>query len=197
MKSVKTKLTTLAVIASLGALGVCADAVAQEQTNQFVMNWVATGYTVNAAGKMVVTNVSAQTFINKVALDNNLNPKELVFVYRVERGDTAVVYRSNGYFVADAYQLSEYYSTSVTNATGSVICRQTAIDDEYHNDAQGNPFPLGWTFGVESKIYNRAGYLTQYSYHGTFNYSLPENNAIFVGSFSTGARINDLNPDDD
>ena len=163
-------------------IGSCVAAQAQEQTNQFLMNWHATGYTTNSRGQIIATNLTQQTLINKVADDNGLNPKDLVFIYRVEKRDTAVAFKTNGVFVADVYQM-EYTYQDVTNEAGTADFIQSLLNDEYHTNA------IGSTFGVEDRTYNRQGYLSSYSYHGTFQCSFPENNVVFSGSFSTGPRV--------
>jgi hypothetical protein len=117
-------------------------------------------------------------------------PSLLVFVYRAEKRDTAVVYRSNGEFLADVYQM-EYTYNDVTNPTGTTTYRQAFLNDEYHTNA------IGSTFGIETKTVNKEGNLSSYSYHGTFQYAMgdsptpldPEVNTVWSGSFSTGARI--------
>jgi len=162
--------------------GFCVAAQAQEQTNQFLMAWNATGYTINAAGKVIATNLTAQTLINKVAYDNGINPKDCAFVYRVEKRDTAVVWKSTGAFIADVYQV-EYTYEDVTNETGTINYCESLLNDEYHTNA------IGSTFGLEQKTYNREGYLVGYTYHGSFHCAFPEDNVVFTGSFSTGARV--------
>src|ERR1700733_10617608 len=76
----------------LFGLGCCLSAQAQEQTNEFLMSWNATGYTVNAKGQIIATNLTQQKLIDKVAADNSINPADCEFVYRVEKRDTAVVW---------------------------------------------------------------------------------------------------------
>jgi len=163
-------------------IGSCFSAHAQEQTNQFLMNWHATGYTTNSRGQIVATNINQQTLINKVAADNGLNPKDLVFIYRVEKRDTAVAWKTNGVFVADVYQM-EYTYQDITNATGTTDFIESLLNDEYHTNA------IGSTFGVETRSYNREGYINSYNYHGTFHCAFPEDNVVFSGSFSTGPRL--------
>jgi hypothetical protein len=163
-------------------VGTCLAAQAQEQTNQFLMAWNATGYTINAKGKIIATNLTAQTLINKIAYDNGVNPKDCDFVYRVEKRDTAVVWKTNGVFIADVYQV-EYTFEDVTNETGTIDYCEALLNDEYHTNA------IGSTFGLEQKTYNKEGYLVGYSYHGTFHCAFPENNVVFTGSFATGARV--------
>jgi hypothetical protein len=166
------------------ALGFCSSlaVLGQEQTNEFQLAWTVTGYSTNGNGTLMVTNVSAKTLVDKVAADNGLNPNDLIFVYRVEKRDTAVVYRTNGQFVSDVYQM-EYTWTDVTNRTGAVVYRETLLNDEYHTNA------IGTTWGVEDRAFNKAGYLTSYLYHGTVHYFFPETGTIFTGSFTTGARV--------
>lgn len=170
-------------------LGCCLAAQAQEQTNEFLMTWNATGYTLNARGQIIATNLTQQKLINRVAADNGINPADCEFVYRVEKRDTAVVWKTNGSFIADVYQM-EYTFQDVTNPAGTVDYVASLLNDEYHTN------PIGSTFGVEDKTYNKDGYLTAYSYHGTFHCFFPENDVIFTGSFSTGARVFERDPED-
>jgi hypothetical protein len=185
MKTYRQLILTLVI-----GFGSCLAAQAQEQTNEFLMSWLATGYTVNAHGNVIVTNLTAQTLINKVAADNGLNPAECCFVYRVEKRDTAVVLKSNGAFVADVYQI-EYTFEDVTNPAGTLNFTEALLNDEYHTNA------IGSTFGLEQRAYNKDGYLIQYSYHGTFHCAFPENNVVFTGSFQTGARVRETSGDDE
>lgn len=177
------------ILAAAIGLGLCHRGQAQEQTNEFLMAWNAVGYTTNARGNIIATNVTARTLINKVAYDNGLNPNQLVFVYRVEKRDTAVVLKSTGAFVADVYQM-EYTFQDVTNPAGTVNYAESLLNDEYHDNA------IGSTFGIEEKRYNKAGYLTGYSYHGSFHAAFPEDNVVFTGTFSTGARVVEKDPED-
>lgn len=170
-------------------IGSCLAAEAQEQTNEFLMTWNAAGYTTNAKGNIIATNLTQQTLINKVAADNGIDPKDCVFVYRVEKLDTAVVWKTNGVFIADVYQM-EYTFEDITNQAGTVNYCESLLNDEYHTNA------IGSTFGLEEKTYNRDGYLTAYTYHGTFHCAFPENNVIFSGSFATGARVFEKSDDD-
>jgi len=183
----------LRLLAAMLTVGLCfspevrgqADSI--NQTNEYAMAWNATGYTFNAKGKIVATNVNQRAFVLKAAQDNGLNPNDLVFVYRVEKRDTAVVYKSTGAFVADVYQM-QYTYTDITNASGEFALRETLLNDEYHNNA------IGTTWGVENAVRNKDSYLTSYSYHGTFHYFFPEDNVIFTGSFSTGPRVKETDP---
>jgi hypothetical protein len=165
-------------------------ALAQAPYDQYLMSWAATGYTTNANGRVITITEGGKDFIDRVAADNGLNPADLVFVYRAEKRDMAVVYRSTGAFVADVYQM-EYTFTDVTNPTDTGTYRQAFLNDEYHTNATGS------TFGIETKTVNKEGNITSYLYHGTFQYAMPgpptpldpEVNTVWCGSFITGARI--------
>jgi hypothetical protein len=172
----------LPMLAFTIGFGSCPATQAQEQTNEYLMTWVAVGYTTNGHGTLIATNLTQQTLINKVAADNGVNPKDCVFVYRVEKRDTAVVWKTNGVFIADVYQM-EYTFEDVTNEAGTLDFCESLLNDEYHTNA------IGSTFGLEEKAYNRDGYLIGYNYHGTFHCAFPENNVVFTGSFATGARV--------
>ena len=172
----------LLILGLIVGIAFCRTAKAQEQTNQYQMTWNATGYTHNARGNLIATNLTQQALVKKVASDNGLNPADLIFVYWLRKRDTAVVYRTNGEFVSDVYQM-EYTFQDETNLTGTTDYIESALNDEYHTN------DIGSTFGVEEKAYSRAGYLTNYSYHGTFHYALPESDVIFSGTFSTGAKV--------
>jgi len=172
----------LLIIGLITGVASCLAAQAQEQTNEYLMTWVAVGYTTNAHGALIETNLNQQTLINKVAADNGINPKDCEFVYRVEKRDTAVVWKTNGVFISDVYQM-EYTFEDVTNQEGTINFCESLLNDEYHTNA------IGSTFGLEEKAYNRDGYLIGYSYHGTFHCAFPESNVVFTGSFATGARV--------
>lgn len=183
------KINKLLLFGLLAGLGPCLAAKAQEQTNEFLMYWNASGYTVNAAGHVIATNLTQQKLIDKVAADNGINPNDCCFVYRVEKRDTAVVWKTNGVFIADVYQM-EYTFQDITNAAGTVDYNEALLNDEYHTNA------IGSTFGIENQAFNKEGYLTSYSFHGNFHCFFPEDNVVFTGTFSTGARVLLKDPDD-
>jgi len=176
------KINNLLIFAVGIGMGSCWAAQAQEQTNEVLMTWSATGYTTNAKGDIIATNLTQQTLINKVAADNGIDPKDCEFVYRVEKLDTGVVWKTNGLFIADVYQM-EYVFEDITNAADTEDYCESLLNDEYHTNA------IGSTFGIKEQKRNSEGYLTSFSYHGTFHCAFPENNVVFSGSFSTGARV--------
>jgi hypothetical protein len=178
-------------------------ALAQAPYDQYLLAWTGTGYTTNSHGKLAATSITGHDFVIRVAQDNfpdnwaSIVP-QLCLVYRAEKRDIAVVYRSTGEFVADVYQM-EYSFTDVTNPTDTTTYRQAFLNDEYHtssvNGYSGEAF--GSTFGIETKTVNKLGNIASYYYHGTFQYAMsgpptpldPEVNTVWVGSFYTGARV--------
>jgi len=176
------KIDKLLIFALVVGFGSCRAAQAQQQTNEVLMNWSATGYTTNAKGNIIATNLTQQTLIDKVAADNGIDPKDCEFVYRVEKLDTAVVWKTNGVFISDVYQM-EYTFQDVTNADDTEDFCESLLNDEYHTNA------IGSTFGIKEQHRNSDGYLTSFSYHGSFHCAFPENNVVFTGTFSTGARV--------
>lgn len=149
----------------------------------FQLTWRGTYYTTNANGRIVALPFTEQDFVNKVAQDNGLDPSKLIFVYRADKRDTAVV-QANGAFVADVIQM-EYTWTDVNNPSGSATVRHALLYDEYHQN------PLGSFFGLELRTLNANGGLVNDVLQGTVLYSKPELNAAYAGQIKTGARVVD------
>jgi len=150
----------------------------------FQLFWRGTYYTKNDTGHIVAVSFTEQDFVNKVAQDNGLDPSTLVFVYRADKRDTAVVRASDGAFIADVIQM-EYTFTDVVNPTGAVIVRHALLFDEYHQDA------LGSFFGIEMTTRNSSGALLTDSLSGTVIYSKPDIGVVYGGRIFTGQRIVD------
>jgi hypothetical protein len=157
-----------------------------EGVNQFRLSWRGTVYT-TVNGQVTAHGVTERDFILKVAQDNGLDPKILAFVYRVDKHDTAVVLAANGTFVADVLQM-EVNFTDVANSTQTRTVRQAFLYNEDHTA------PLGSAFGTETAKRDANGNIITYSFHGTFQYSIPENGAVYTGSFSSGRRVLDTSP---
>jgi len=149
----------------------------------FRLYWRGTYYTTNSSGHIVAVPFTEQSFVNKVAQDNGLDPAGLIFVYRPDRRDTVVV-RSNGAFVADVIQM-EFTYTDVNNPNNTVTVRQALLFDEYHQDA------LGSWMGLELRTFNPSGGLANDTLTGWMQYSMPEQNAVYGGRAYTGARVVD------
>src|SRR5436190_2646770 len=104
----------------------------------FRMSWRGKVYTSGAAG-VVIKRVSEKDFVQKVASDNGLDANSLVFVYRADKHDTAVVRASDGAFVADVLQM-EYTYTEATNSAATQTVRQALLYDEAHTNPLGSAF---------------------------------------------------------
>jgi hypothetical protein len=150
----------------------------------FQLFWRGTYYTKNDTGHIIAVQFTEQDFVNKVALDNGLDPSTLVFVYRPDRRDTVVVRASTGQFIADVIQM-EYTWTDVVNPTGAVIVRHALLFDEYHQAA------LGSFFGLEISSHDTNGNLLNDSLSGTVLYSKPDVGLVYGARIWTGQRIVD------
>jgi hypothetical protein len=150
----------------------------------FKLTWHGKAYT-SGPGGVVVRPFTEKDFIAKVAQDNGLDPATLVFVYRADKHDTAVVRISDGAFVADVIQM-EYNFTEATNSAGTQTVRQAVLYDEEHY-----PIALGSAFGTEKVKRDASGNITGYSFRGTFQYSIPETDTVYSGTFAAGKRVND------
>jgi len=155
----------------------------------FRMNWRGTVYTTGANGQVMAKSFSEKDFVKQVAANNGLDPKKLVFVYRPAKRDTAVVMATNGQFVADVIQMENNF-TDVGNTNQTKVVRQTFIYDEAHESA------LGSAFGTETIRRDADGNILNDSFRGTFNYAIPDQNTVYSGTFSTGARVKDTSQTD-
>src|SRR5262245_53241112 len=105
----------------------------------FRMSWKGTVYTTSGTTKVAARKITEKDFVNKVAADNGIDPRQLVFVYRPDKHDTAVVMLTNGEFVADVIQM-EYSFTEASNANQTQTVRQAFLFDENHESALGSSF---------------------------------------------------------
>ena len=152
----------------------------------FLLNWRGTAYTTDSSGRVIARSYSGNEIVQQIAQDNGLNAADLVLVYRPNKRDTAVVRKATGELIADAQQI-QYVFTDVANSAGTQIVRQAFLYDEAHY-----PNPLGSVFGTEKLKRDTEGNLVSCSFHGTFQFSIPETGTVYSGSFSTGKRIVDL-----
>jgi hypothetical protein len=178
-KQMRMRIILAAVIAA-GAL----DPLVSNADDLFQMFWRVNCYQKASNGRITVRRVTEQDFVNAVAQNNNLNPSDLVFVYRPNKHDTAVVRRSDGAFVADVIQM-EYNYTDLVNPTGAIIVRHALLYDEAHQVA------LGSFFGVENRQLSADGRLIRDSLSGTVVYSKPDEGQVYSGKVSTGSRVAD------
>ncbi len=184
MKSSYSKLSKWCTgLALLAAAGVMQPRLAQAD-DLFLIYWRGYSYTTNADGTLSRTLFTEQDYVNKIALDNGLDPATLVMVYRADKRDTAVVLASNGKFIADVIQM-EYTFTDVPNAAGNTTVRLAFLYDENHTAA------LGSACGTEFTARNSSGALVNDYFGGIFQYSYPDQGIVRYGYFATGARVVD------
>jgi hypothetical protein len=154
---------------------------------QFRLSWHGTFYTTNALGTIGAGSFSERDFVQKVAMDNGLDPSTLVFVYRAVKHDTAVVRLADGGFIADVLQM-EYDFTEVTNKNRTRAARQAILYNEIDGSgAHGSP--LGSAFGLQEAQRNSKGDVIAYGFHGTFQYSI--DGVVYTGTFATGTQVRD------
>jgi hypothetical protein len=173
----KASVVLAAAVSLIAALNSSAD-------DLFQLFWRGTYYAKNDTGHIVAVSFTEQDFVNKVAQDNGLDPSTLVFVYRADKRDTAVVRASDGAFIADVIQM-EYTFTDVVNPTGAVIVRHALLFDEYHQSA------LGSFFGLEMSTRDANGKLLTESLSGTALYSKPDVGIVYTAHVATGQRVVD------
>ena len=148
----------------------------------YLMSWKGTVYKSNGSG-VVAMRYSEKDIIAKVAADNGIaDVRSLAFVYVAEDQDTEVVFADTGEHVADIFQLEIKY-VEIPTADGSLTVRQAFIFNEAHEQA------LGSAFGIQHNKYNAFGERIAVSYKGNFQFSIPDEGAVYSGTFSTGKRL--------
>ena len=147
------------------------------------MSWRGTVYRSNGAGRIVALRYSEKDIIAKVAADNGITDvRSLAFVYVADEQDTEVVFAATGEYVADVFQF-EYNFVEVPSADHLQAVRQSFIFNETHDQA------LGSVFGIERSRLGANGERIALSYKGSFQFSIPDEGAVYSGTFLTGKRI--------
>jgi len=151
----------------------------------YLLSWKGTKYTTSDSGRIIATRYSERDIIAKCAADNGISDvRSLAYVYVANEMDTEVVFAATGETVCEVFQLENSF-TAVPSSDGSQTVRQAFLFNEAHGEA------LGSAFGIEKAKRNTDGALTTYGYKGTFQFSIPEENAVYSGTFTTGKRIKD------
>ena len=149
----------------------------------FQLFWRGTYYTTNSTGHIIAVRFSEQDVLNQVSRNTGMDVNNLVFVYRPNKRDAAVV-QKNGALVSSIVQMQATY-TDVVNPSGTVVVRHCLLGDQSHSTA------LGSFFGLELRTVNSNGALLNDSLIGTVLYSKSEIPAVFGAQVSTGSRIVD------
>jgi hypothetical protein len=185
---------TIRNICLLAAIMVGTQCSSARADDLFVLIWRGTLSVTDSAGNISTRPFTERNVVNVIARNNGLNPNALVLVYRPDKFDTAVVYRSDGQVVSDHVQIPDITrvgSNWITDAgTGRRVVRQAFIFDEYHDS------PIGSIFGVQALARNQDGSVRNMVFYGRFNLAYQDVTdgfpaGVYAGSFSTGARIRD------
>jgi hypothetical protein len=151
----------------------------------FHVTWRGTAYTTNQSGVIVARPYSQKDIINKYAADTGVDPRDLAVAYVHDEEEPAeeleIVSAADGSSIANVFQFLG--GLAVSNADGTRSRRQRFIFDESHRSA------LGTLSGSERLRRNGDGEIISFSYQGRFEFSIPEEKTVYVGSFSTGRRI--------
>lgn len=153
------------------------------------VSWHGTAYTTSSNGRIVARPYSGKTIVDETARNTGLSPQSLVFAYvhddeePSQELDVFPVVSNSAFTKADIIQF--YQGHAVTETIGSTtISRQMRfIFDENHGSA------LGSISGTETIRRNAGGDIVALSFRGRFEFTVPEDNTVYVGTFSTGAHI--------
>jgi hypothetical protein len=152
----------------------------------FRVSWRGTAYTTNQQGRVVARAYSEREFIEKYAANTGVNPRSLAVGYVHDEEEPAeeieIVDATNGASVANVFQFLG--GLAVTSSDGTQTQRRRLIYDEAHRRVS-----LGDIWGSERLRRNADGQIISFSYHGRFEFSIPEEHTVYVGSFSTGKRL--------
>ena len=154
----------------------------------FAISWRGTIHSATATRSYTDKDV-----VTTIGENNGLDPKELILVYRPNAFDTAVVNKNTGAVIADFVQLPDITRVGTTWVTDVTVngqtVRQAFVFDEHSN-------PIGSIYGTERQKRDTNNVITSESYHGTFQFSIPDDShllpqGVYSGSFGTGRRVKD------
>lgn len=152
----------------------------------FRVSWRGVAYTTNQNGTIIARPYSQRDVINKYAADTGVDPRSLAVAYVHDEEEPAeeleIVSAVDGSSIANVFQFLG--GLSVSSADGTRSRRQRFIFNEAHRSA------LGDLSGSERLRRNADGQIISFFYHGRFEFSILEEKTVYVGSFSTGRRIN-------
>lgn len=152
----------------------------------FRVSWRGTAYTTNQNGLVVARAYSQKDIINKYAANTGVDPRSLAVAYVRDDEEPAeeleIVSAADGSSIANVFQFLG--GLAVSKADGTQTRRQRFIFDEDHRGALGN------ISGSERFRRNADGEIVSFSYQGRFEFNIPEENTVYIGSFATGRRVN-------
>lgn len=149
------------------------------------MSWHGTAYTTNQNGRVTARSYSQKDIIAAYAANTGVDPRLLAVGYVHDEEEPAeeleIVDARDGSTVANVFQFLG--GLAVTGNGGTQTHRRRFIFDEDHRGA------LGDISGSEKLRRNAEGRIVAFSYHGRFAFSLPEENTVYIGTFTTGRRL--------
>jgi hypothetical protein len=151
----------------------------------FRVSWRGTAYTTNQQGRVVARPYSQKDIIEKYVANTGVDPRSVTVAYvhdeeeRVE--ELEIVSVADGSSLANVFQFLG--GLAVTANDGTQTRRRRFIFDEAHRVA------LGDMSGAERLRRNAEGRIVAFSYSGRFEFSVPEQNTVYIGSFTTGKRV--------
>jgi hypothetical protein len=152
----------------------------------FRVSWRGTAYTTNQHGHVIARAYSEREIIEKYAANTGVDPRSIVVGYVHDEEEPAeeleIVDATNGASVANVFQFLG--GLAVTSVDGTRTQRRRFIYDEAHRRTA-----LGDMSGSERLRRNADGQIVSFSYHGRFEFSFPEENTVYIGSFVTGKRL--------
>lgn len=168
-------ITGIALIYSLPALS----------RDVFRLSWRGTAFTTNRFGKVTARPYSQREILDKYIADTGQDPRGLTIGYVHDEEEPAeeveIVNAADGSTVANVFQFLG--GLAVTSNDGTQTRRQRFIFDEAHESA------LGDISGAERLRRNVEGRIISFAYSGRFQFSIPEENTVVIGSFVTGKRL--------
>jgi hypothetical protein len=152
--------------------------------NVFKVSWHGTAYTRNESGQVVARPYSQRDIINRYATATGEDPKTLFVAYvwdEEEPAEEIEIVRADGSTVANVFQFLG--GLAVSNSEGTSTKRQRFLFDEDHGSALGN------ISGSEKMRRRTDGEVGAFAYSGRFEFNIPEENTVYIGSFVTGKRL--------
>jgi len=168
----------------LGLL-VCSVSTSLAARNVFKVSWHGKAYTTSPDGRVISRSYSQREILAKYAEASGTDPRTLAVAYVRDDEEPAeeleIVNAVDGSSVANIFQFLD--GLAVTTADGTHTQRQRFLFDEAHGNALGN------ISGSERFRRREDGEIISFFYHGRFEFNLPEENTVYIGTFTTGRQI--------
>jgi hypothetical protein len=173
--------TKLALVAGL----VLIHSLPASSRDVFRVSWRGTAFTTNQLGRVVARPYSQKDIIDKYVAATGVAPRSVTVAYVRDEEEQVeeleIVSVADGSSLANVFQFLDGLAVSAND--GTQTRRRRFIFDEAHGVA------LGDMSGAERLRRNADGRIVSFSYSGRFEFSIPEENTVFIGSFVTGKRL--------